>query len=71
MEVEKGASQSLHNSKFVASLDVVIRLLDDPNWSEKAKKIKTLKEMQLILLDFCKANGKVIWIDKGTVYVYA
>jgi hypothetical protein len=68
--VEKGESQSLHNSKFVASLDVVIHLLDDPNWSEKAKKIKTLKEMQQILLDFCKANGNIVQVDKDTVCVY-
>jgi len=56
-------------SKFVASLDVVIRLLDDPNWGEKAKKVKTLGEMRQLLLDFCRANGKVMQIDKDTVYV--
>jgi len=60
----------LQKGKFVASLDVVVRLLGDPNWSEKAKKIKTLKEMKQILFDFCKANGKVVQVDKDTVCLY-
>jgi len=57
------------NSKFVASLDVVVHLLDDPSWRKKAEKVKTLEELRKILLDFCKANGNVIQIDKDTVYV--
>ena len=56
--------------KLVANLDVIIRLLADPDWNVKAKKVKTLKEMRQILLDFCKANGKVMPIEKDTLYVY-
>lgn len=69
-KLEKGESQSLHNSKFVANLNVVICLLDDPSWSERAKKVKTLKEMRQILLDFCRVNGKLTKIDTDTVYAY-
>ncbi|MDH5447795.1 MAG: hypothetical protein OEY24_01820 [Candidatus Bathyarchaeota archaeon] len=58
------------SSKLVASLDVVIHMLADPCWSKKAKEVKTLREMQQFLLDFCKANGKVTRIDKDTVHVY-
>ena len=57
------------SGKLVASLDVVVRLLADPNWSVKAKKVKSLREMRQILLDFCKAQGKVMQIDKDTIYV--
>jgi len=59
----------LCSGKLVASLDVVVRLLADPNWSVKAKKVKSLREMRQILLDFCKAQGKVMQIDKDTIYV--
>jgi len=61
---------SLRCNKCVASLDVLVRLLADPDWGKKAKKVKTLRGMRQILFDFCKANGKVIQIDKDTVYIY-
>lgn len=57
------------SGKLVASLDVVVQLLADPDWGIKAKKVRTLKEMRQILFDFCKANGKVIRIDKDTIYL--
>jgi hypothetical protein len=60
----------LCSNELVASLDVVIHMLADPRWSERAKKVKTLREMQQFLLDFCKANGKIARIDKNTVYAY-
>lgn len=60
----------MQNNKFIAGLDVVVRLLSDPNWSEKAKKIKTLEEMRQILFDFCEANGKVVQVDKDTFCLY-
>lgn len=59
----------MYNGKFVASLDVVVRLLDDPSWRKRAEKVKTLEELRQILLDFCEANGNIIHIDKDTVYV--
>jgi hypothetical protein len=45
-------------------------MLADPYWGVKAKEVKSLREMQQILLDFCKANGKIIQISKDMVYVY-
>ncbi|UCH31751.1 MAG: hypothetical protein JSV05_09750 [Candidatus Bathyarchaeota archaeon] len=56
--------------RFIASLDVVSRLLADPIWRRRAKKIRTLKEMEQILLEFCKINGKILRIDNGFVYLY-
>lgn len=61
---------SLPDGTVVASLDVLIRILENPDWNEKAKKVKTLKEMCQIILDFCEANGKVVTIDKETSYAY-
>ena len=61
---------SLTGVKFIASIDVVVRLLADPIWSRRAKKVKTLKEMERILLEFCKTKGKVLQIKDGSVYLY-
>ena len=68
--MEERRTHALCSDKLVASLDVIIRMLANPRWSEKAREVKTLREMQQFLLDFCKANGKVMRIDKDTVYVY-
>lgn len=51
----------------VASLDVVVRILENPDWNKKARKVKTLKEMRQIILDFCKVNGIVVKIDGETL----
>ncbi|NIO36434.1 hypothetical protein GTO27_01890 [Candidatus Bathyarchaeota archaeon] len=56
--------------KLVANLNVIICLLDDPSWREKAKKVKTLKEMRQVLLDFCRVKGKLTKIDTDTFYAY-
>ncbi|UCB61070.1 MAG: hypothetical protein JSW72_03175 [Candidatus Bathyarchaeota archaeon] len=60
----------MHDGKFVANLNVVVRLLEDPQWSKRARQVKTLEDMRQILLDFCEARGKVVWIDEDTVYLY-
>jgi len=44
--------------------------LADPEWSVKAEKVKTLKEMQQVLLAFCRVKGNVMQIDKDTVYAF-
>ncbi|MFQ6086615.1 MAG: hypothetical protein ACE5OV_01195 [Candidatus Bathyarchaeia archaeon] len=52
---------------LVASLDVVVRILEDPYWNKRAKKVKTLKEMRQIILDFCEGNGRVVKLDEETL----
>ncbi len=51
----------------VASLDVVVRILENPDWNKRARKVKTLKEMRQIILDFCEVNGIVVKIDEETL----
>lgn len=58
---------SLPSGTVVASLDVVVRILENPDWNKRARKVKTLKEMRQIILDFCEANGIVVKIDKETL----
>lgn len=61
----------MFGSKLVGSLDIIIRMLNDPNWRERAEKVRTLSEMRRILIDFCKANGEVVQIDKDTIWINA
>jgi len=58
---------SLPSGTVVASLDVVVRILKNPDWNKKARKVKTLKEMRQIILDFCEANGIVVKTDEETM----
>jgi len=57
---------SLASDTVVVSLDIVARILENPDWSKKARKVKTLKEMRQIILDFCEANGTVVRTDEET-----
>jgi hypothetical protein len=68
--VEKGETLLL-GKKLVGSLDVIARILDDPEWRERAEKVKTINEMRKILIDFCKANGEVVQVDRDTLWIYA
>ena len=58
---------SLPSGTVVASLDVVVQILENPDWNKKARKVKTLKEMRQIILDFCEANGIVVKTDEETL----
>lgn len=58
---------SLPSGTVVASLDVVVRILENPDWNKRARKVKTLKEMRQIILDFCEVNGIVVKIDEETL----
>ncbi len=58
---------SLPSGTVVASLDVVVRILENPDWNKRARKVKTLKEMRQIILDFCEANGIVVKTDEETL----
>jgi hypothetical protein len=60
----------LLKGKLVGNLDVIIRMLDDPNWSEKAKRVRSMSELRRILVDFCNAKGEVVQIDKDTLWLH-
>ena len=55
----------------MGNLDIIIRMLANPRWRERAEDVKTLDEMRRILIDFCKANGSVIQVDGETLWLYA
>jgi hypothetical protein len=58
------------NGKLVGSLDIIIRMLDDSEWSQKAKSVKSMGEFRRILVDFCNAKGEVVQIDKDTLWLH-
>jgi hypothetical protein len=58
---------SLVSGTVVVSLDIVVRILEDPDWKKRARKVKTLKEMRQIILEFCEANGRVVKTDEETL----
>jgi len=60
----------LPNRKLVGSLDIIIRMLNDPNWSRKANRVKSMGELRRILVDFCNAKGEVVQIDKDTLWLH-
>jgi very-short-patch-repair endonuclease len=60
----------LRNDTVVASLDIVIRILEDPRWNRRAKKVRTLKEMRRMILDFCREKGVIVKVDGETCYTY-
>lgn len=55
--------------KIVGSLDIVVRLLADPDWGLRARKVKTLSEMRQILVDFCREYGQIVQVKEDT-YIY-
>jgi len=57
---------SLPSDTVVASLDVVVRILENPDWNKRARKVKTLKGMRQIILDFCEVNGIVLETEEET-----
>jgi hypothetical protein len=50
----------LSKGTVVADLDVVVRILADPDWNKKARKVKTLEELRQMILDFCEVKGKIV-----------
>ncbi len=51
------------SSTIVASLDVVERILETPVWNNRAKKVRTMKELRQLILEFCVDNGIVVETD--------
>jgi hypothetical protein len=68
--VERKENSSLRNNTIVASLDIVIRILEDPRWNKRAKKVRTLEEMRRMILDFCREKGIIVKVDGETCYTY-
>jgi hypothetical protein len=61
----------MFKGKVVAgSLDVVVSLLADPDWREKAESVTSVSELRQILISFCEAKGEVIPADKDTLWVH-
>ena len=58
---------SLPRGTVVASLDIVVRILENPDWNRRAKTVKTLNELRQIILDFCETNGIVVKTDGETL----
>ena len=58
---------TLPSGTVVANLDVVLRILENPSWNKRARKVKTLKELRQIIFDFCKDNGIVVKTDEETL----
>ncbi|NIO36857.1 hypothetical protein GTO27_04040 [Candidatus Bathyarchaeota archaeon] len=51
----------------VASLDIVVRILENADWNKRARKVKTLKELRQMILDFCESKGIVVKTDEETL----
>ncbi len=52
----------------VASLDVLVRILESPDWRKKAGRVKTLKQLRQLIIDFCEVNGRVVRANEETFY---
>ena len=42
------------SSTVASSRDVAVRIVENPDWNKRARKMKTLREMCRIILDFCE-----------------
>ncbi len=58
---------SLPSGTVVVSLDIVVRILENPDWNKRARKVKTLKALRQLILDFCEANGIIVEMDEETL----
>ncbi len=58
---------SLPSGTVVVSLDIVVRILENPDWNKRARRVKTLKELRQMILDFCEANEIVVEMDEETL----
>jgi hypothetical protein len=60
----------MYNGKVVGSLDVIVRMLGDPDWRGKASQVKSASELRQILIDFCEEKGEAIQVDRNTMWVH-
>ena len=56
--------------EFHVALDVVQKVLSDPIWTAKARKISCKDELRMLLLEFCSENGEIIKVNKNTILLY-
>ena len=57
--------------EYYAGLEVVQKILSDPIWRERSKKVKRKDELIRLLLEFCSANGEIIKVNEKTVLLFA
>ena len=57
--------------EYYAGLEVIQKIISDPVWRERSKKVKRKDELIRLLLEFCSANGEIIKVDKKTILLFA
>ncbi len=57
-------------SEYYVSLEVVQRILSDPQWSKKAEKVTCKNDFRKLLLEFCRLNGEIIKLNEKTILLY-
>ena len=57
-------------TEYYVALEVVQRILSDPEWSKKAKKVSCKDEFRKLLLDFCRENGEIIRVNEKAMLLY-
>ena len=58
-------------TEYYVALEVICKILSDPVWSKKAKKVKNWKQLRALLVEFCRERGDVMKLDKDAVILYA
>jgi|GEM_PF-2124138 len=58
-------------TEHYVSLEVVQKILSDPKWRRKAKKVRDKNGFLKLLLEFCRENGEIVKINEKTILVYA
>jgi hypothetical protein len=56
--------------EYYVSLEVVQRILSDPQWSKKAEKVTCKSDFRKLLLEFCRLNGEIIKLNEKTILLY-
>lgn len=57
--------------EYQVALDVIQRILSDPIWRERAKKVSCKEDLRRLLLQFCSENGEIIKVSDKTILLYA
>jgi len=56
--------------EYYVGLDVIQKILSDPIWSERAKKVSRKDELRMLLLEFCSENGEIIMVNEKIILLY-
>ena len=57
--------------EYYVGLDVVQKILSDPIWRKRAKKVRCKDELRGLLLEFCSENGEIMKVNEKTILLYA